>query len=107
MSTPMPPLGPGDARAPRRRGRRRHAVAVLAGLLPSVPLLLWLALVAITEAVDRSSAPQPGAVGQVLGWTLLVLPVTLVLGLPLVGLVYLVAGLRDSRTRRRAPAVAR
>lgn len=82
-------------------------MAAVAGVLPSTPLLLWLALGAITAALDPSSASQPGTVGQVLGWTLLVLPVTLVLGLPLVGLVYLGAGLRDSRTRRRAPAVAR
>ena len=50
---------------------------------------------------------QLGTSLAMLGWTLLVLPVTLVLGLPLVGLVYLGAGLRDSRTRRRGPAVAR
>lgn len=104
MTTPMPPLEAGGERAPRTRRRRRHWVAAVVGLLPSLPLLAWLAAVALSAAVDPtggvSQSQSRGAVGQVLGWTVVILPITVALGLPLVAVVYLLAHFWTSWTGR-------
>ena len=73
--------------------RRRHWVALAVGVLPSLPLVLWLALIAFTPQTGPEEMPRLSVLGMALGWALMILPVTVTIGAILAGVVYLLAHL--------------
>jgi len=75
------------------RMRRRPWVALAVGVLPSFPLVLWLALIAFTPQTGPEEMPRLSVLGMALGWALMILPVTVTIGAILAGVVYLLAHL--------------
>ncbi|MCM3556695.1 hypothetical protein M3697_16535 [Janibacter melonis] len=91
------------------RMRRRHWVALVVGVLPSIPLVLWLALIAFTPQTGPEEMPRLSVLGIALGWAVMILPVTVTIGAVLAGVVYLVAYLISLAhpSTRRSPQVRR
>ena len=87
--------------------RRRHWVALVVGLVPSLPLVLWLALIAFTPQTGPEEMPRLSVLGMALGAAVMIFPFTVTIGAILAGVVYLFAYLislaRPSTDPRPSP----
>lgn len=71
--------------------KRRHWVALAVGVLPSLPVVLWLALIAFTPQTGPEEMARLSVLGMALGWAVMILPVAVTIGAILAGVVYLLA----------------